>query len=69
MKELADHWKSKNKNEDSRYLSRPSNNLNLNNSLILKSKSYEQNNQGKGYSDKQLLSSSPLTSLNFHGQL
>jgi transcription initiation factor TFIIB len=61
-KELADHWKSKNKNEDSKYLSRPSNNLNLNNSLILKSKSYEQNNQDKGYSDKQLLSSSPLTS-------
>jgi len=57
---LVVQWKLNNKDEDFRHLSRPSNNLN--NSLILKSKFYEQNNQGKGYSDKQLLSSSPLSS-------
>ena len=54
---LVDHWKSSNEDEDIRQLSRQSGNLN--NSLVLKSKFNEHNNQGKGYSDKPILSSSP----------
>lgn len=57
---LVDHWKSSNEDEDIRQLSRQSGNLN--NSLVLKSKFNEHNNQGKGYSDKPILSSSPSPS-------